>query len=67
MVTIFIFGDIFGCNVHGILHHRFSNSIGIISSMAGVFPQLSIVSQSMDSWGNTPAIEEMIPIEFENL
>ena len=22
---------------------------------------------TMDSWGNTPAIEEMIPIEFENL
>ena len=22
---------------------------------------------TMDSWGNTPAVEEMIPIEFENL
>ena len=22
---------------------------------------------TMDSWGNTPAIEAMIPIEFENL
>ena len=22
---------------------------------------------TMDSWGNTPAIEEMIPTEFENL
>ena len=22
---------------------------------------------TMDSWGNTPAIEKMIPLEFENL
>ena len=22
---------------------------------------------TMDSWGNTPAVEEMIPLEFENL
>ena len=53
MVTIFFFGDIFGCNVHGIPHHRFSNSIGIISSIAGVFPQLSIVSQSSISRSTT--------------
>ena len=40
MNTIFLFGDIIGCNVHGILDHRFSNSIGIISSTAGVLPQM---------------------------
>ena len=62
MVTIFFFGDIFGCNVHGILHHRFSNSIGIIPSMAGVFPQLSIVSQSSISRSTTSSSWLMYPI-----
>ena len=62
MVTIFFFGDIFGCNIHGILHHRFSNSIGTISSIAGVFPQLSIVSQSSISRSTTSSSWLMYPI-----